>query len=124
MALGVKDAFALYEDGKHRRYGILFAVNGAAFAIAKLLAGEPGKSATVLGGLNLSQLSLGMMLFTIVMVWDIFAFGLKMRDTVRKIGDDTLPGVFGPQGMIVLLLLGVLMFVGWFLVGLHSTLFA
>ena len=33
-----KEAFKLYEDGKHRRYQLLFAVNGGAFAIGRLFA--------------------------------------------------------------------------------------
>jgi hypothetical protein len=96
--LTLKDAFELYENGKHRRYSLLFAVNGGAFAVAKLLVGEITRPEIVLGGLRLWQLSLGMLLFTAVMVWDIFEFGLKMRRTY-------LPDAFGPQGRIVLLLL-------------------
>jgi hypothetical protein len=34
------DAFKAYEDGKHRRYGLLFSVNGGAVATAKLY-GDP-----------------------------------------------------------------------------------
>ena len=109
-----KDAFALYEEGKHRRYGLLFSVNGGAFAVAKLLTGEPGKPGIVLGDLSLSQLALGMVLFTAVMTWDIFEFGRKMRKNY-------LPDAFGTQGKIVLLSLGVLLCLGWFLVGLRST---
>jgi hypothetical protein len=114
--LTVKDAFALYEEGKHRRYSLLFSVNGGAFAVAKLLTGEGGKR-IVLGDLSLSQLSLGMLLFTAVMTWDIFAFGLKMRRNY-------LPGAFETQGKVVLLLLGVLICLGWFLVGLRGSFFA
>ena len=110
-SLTTKDAFELYENGKHRRYGLLFAVNGGAFAIAKLLAGEAARPELVLGGLRLWQLSLGMLLFTAVMVWDIFEFGRKMRTTY-------LPDAFGPQGRIVLLLLGGLIGLGWILVSL------
>src|SRR5215471_10575979 len=117
MALNIKEAFELYEEGKHRRYSLLFSVNGGAFAVAKLLTGEPGKSGVVLGELSLSQLSLGMVWFTAVMIWDIFAFGLKMRKNY-------LPGAFETQGKIVLLLLGVLLCAGWFLVGLCGTFFA
>jgi hypothetical protein len=109
--MNTKEAFELYESGKHRRYSLLFAVNGGAFAIAKLLAGEVAGAGLVLGGLRLWQLSLGMALFTAVMVWDIFEFGRKMRDTY-------LPDAFGRQGRIVLLLLGALMCLGWLLVGL------
>jgi hypothetical protein len=37
-----KDILELYEQGKHRRCALLFSVNGGAFAIGKLLVGEPG----------------------------------------------------------------------------------
>lgn len=112
MASSIKEAFELYEDGKHRRYGILFSVNGGAFAIAQLL----NKKETVLGELSFFQLSLGMVLFTAVMVWDIFAFGQKMRDSY-------LPDAFGLQGRIVLLLLGALLVGGWFLAGISGRIF-
>jgi hypothetical protein len=110
--LSLKEAFDLYENGKHRRYSLLFAVNGGAFAVAKLLAGEPGKQGIVLGNLTLFELSIGMALFTAVMVVDIFAFGEKMRTTF-------LPNAFGPQGKFVLVLLGALQCIGWLRVGFH-----
>jgi hypothetical protein len=84
-----------------------FAVNGGAFAVAKLFA-DP-KTSNVLGSLTLRQLSIGMILFTIVMVLDIYMFGEKMRSQY-------LPEGFGWQGKIVLLLLGILICAGWFLV--------
>jgi hypothetical protein len=112
MSPSIKDAFELYENGKHRRYSLLFSVNGGAFAIAKLLAVQPGESSPVLGALSLSQLSVGMILFTAVMISDIFAFGLKMRKNYH------LSDAFGAQGKIVLLLLGILLSAGWFLAGL------
>ena len=101
------ESFRAYEDGKHRRYGLLFAVNGGAFAIAKLFA--DGKAAAVLGNLTLRQLSFGMISFTIVMIVDIFMFGEKMRTAY-------LPDDFGWQGKTVLLLIGILICAGWFLV--------
>ena len=54
--LSTKEAFDLYENGKHRRYSLLFSVNGGAFAIAKLLAGGPGTDPVVLGHLTLRPL--------------------------------------------------------------------
>ncbi|WP_341678468.1 hypothetical protein [Niveibacterium sp. SC-1] len=108
--LSLKEVLDYYEGGKHRRYALLFAVNGGAFAIAKLLTGEPGKSAVVLGGLSITQLSIGMALFTACMVWDIYAFGEKVRTTY-------LDSVFGKEGKLVLILLGVLQVAGWLLVG-------
>ena len=108
--LSLKEALEYYENGKHRRYTLLFAVNGGAFAVAKFLVPEPGKSAVVLGNLGLHPLSVGMALFTAIMVWDIFSFGENVRTTY-------LESVFGKQGKAVLLLLGTLQVVGWLLVG-------
>lgn len=101
------EAFKGYEDGKHRRYSLLFAVNGGAFAVAKLFATADTRS--VLGDLTLRQLSLGMIAFTIVMVVDIYAFGYKMRKGY-------LPDAFGRAGKAVLLMIGFLICAGWFLV--------
>jgi hypothetical protein len=109
--LTLKDAKELYETGKHRRYGLLFSVNGGAFAIAKLITGESGKPGVVLGNLTLTELSVGMVAFTAVMICDIYAFGDKMRKTF-------LENDFGWQGKAVLLVLGVLLCLGWLLVGL------
>jgi hypothetical protein len=104
----VPESFKSYEDGKHRRYQLLFAVNGGAFAVAKLFADKDAKD--VLGSLYLPHLSLGMIVFTIVMVADIFLFGKKMRENY-------LPGAFDWQGRLVLALIGVLICLGWCLVG-------
>jgi len=103
----IPEGFKAYEDGKHRRYNLLFAVNGGAFAVAKLFADE--KVAAVLGNLTLRQLSFGIILFTIVMATDIFMFGEKMRTTF-------LPDAFGWQGKTVLILISFLICAGWFLV--------
>jgi hypothetical protein len=105
------ETFKAYEDGKHRRYSLLFSVNGGAFAIAKFLIGEGGKTGVVLGGLSLPELSAGMALFTAVMVTDIFMFGWKMRKLSPR------SGTFSLVGKAVLLLLGLLIILGWLLVG-------
>lgn len=107
--LKTKDAFDIYENGKHRRYSLLFAVNGGAFAVAKLLATE--QQSRVLGGLTLAQLAVGMIAFSAVMTWDIWGFGAKMRASY-------LPDAFGRQGQAVLLLIGGLICAGWLLVSL------
>ena len=101
------ESFKIYEDGKHRRYSLLFGVNGGAFAVAKLFA-DPA-AATLLGNLTLSQLAIGMVLFTIVMAIDIFTFGQKIRDNY-------LPDAFGRPGKVVLLLIAFLLCAGWYLV--------
>jgi hypothetical protein len=97
------ETFKAYEDGKHRRYELLFAVNGGAFAVAKFLVGKD--AAVVLGSLTLRQLSIGMVLFTAFMTADIFAFGQKMRRY--------LPGAFTWEGKTVLILMGSLICAGW-----------
>ena len=108
----IPDSFKAYEEGKHRRYNLLFAVNGGAFAVAKLF--SEAKMVSVLGSLTLPQLSFGMIVFTAVMVWDIFVFGQTMRIAY-------LPDQFGGIGKAVLLLIGLLICVGWFLVGWGPT---
>ena len=108
--------FGAYEAGKHRRYNLLFAVNGGAFAVAKLLSAP--KACEVLGGLSLWQLSVGMILFTILMVIDIFFFGQNMRSTLPKDAVDPngkTVAIFGTPGKAVLILIGILICGGWFL---------
>jgi hypothetical protein len=100
------DLLKLYEDGKHRRYELLFAVNGGAFAIAKFFGECKDNPSMTLGSLSLRELALGMVLFTIVMVGDIAAFGYKMRG---KLGNT----VFAVPGMLVLFSIGVLICLGW-----------
>jgi hypothetical protein len=108
--LTLNEAHELYESGKHRRYSLMFAVNGGAFAIAKLLTGESAKSGVVLGSLTLQELAIGMALFTAFMTWDIYVFGHKMRDTY-------LSNSFQWQGKVVLIALGALQLAGWLLAG-------
>jgi hypothetical protein len=105
-----KDVVEIYETGKHRRYGLLFAVNGGAFAIAKLIAGEGPPRDAVLGGLRLSTLAMGMAVFTLVMTFDIWTFGERMRNQSPELS------LFGAVGKGVLLLIGALIAVGWLLV--------
>jgi hypothetical protein len=107
----LKDKMSLYEEGKHRRYSLLFSVNGGAFAVAKILVGSECKPPVVLGRLTLPELSWGMILFTVVMVLDIYAFGHKMR---KK---DFLPEAFDWRGKSVLISIGLIICLGWFLVG-------
>ena len=61
----------------------------------------------MLGNLTLRQLSVGMILFTAVMVADIFKFGTNMQEYVD---------VFHKEGKTVLLLIGLLICGGRFLV--------
>ena len=106
--------FKEYEDGKHRRYSLLFSVNGGAFAVAKVFSDH--SASTVLGSLSLAQLAIGMILFTFVMVVDIFLFGRNLRSTLPRDPKDpgsTTTKLFALPGQIVLVLLGVLIGAGW-----------
>jgi hypothetical protein len=98
------DMIKTYEDGKNRRYKLLFAVNGGAFAIAKYLK-EGHDASEVLGSLELWHLGVGMALFTAIMVADIYAFGMKMKEK-----DATL---FALIGKVVLVSIGALLVAGW-----------
>jgi hypothetical protein len=104
-----------YEQGKHRRYSLLFAVNGGAFAVARLFT-EPKKIGPIIGYLTLWQISLGLALFTIVMVLDIFMFGQNMRKVQEMRDKRPALGLFGWQGKLVLILIGGLLVTGWTLV--------
>ena len=107
--LTLKEALDYYENGKHRRYTMLFSINGGAFAVAKVLVGHSPQTAIVLGSLSIQQLAIGMMLCTCVVVLDIFAFGERVRTTY-------LENAFQCQSKVVLFLLGGLLFAGWLLV--------
>ncbi len=95
---------ALYLEGKMKRYSLLFAVNGAAFAIAKLLK-EPNPP----GDLSTSALATGVIVFTVLMTADIWLWGAGMRNEhgVR---------LFRPVGQTILLMIGALLCSGWVLV--------
>jgi len=117
--------FAAYENGKHRRYELLFAVNGGAFAVAKIFPDiskpDPDKVKIFLGGLTVSHLAIGMIAFTLIMLVDITAFGLGMRRWAHQIKplDDSWSvwgGVFSVIGMAVLFVLSVLICGAWYLV--------
>lgn len=102
----VPESFKAYEDGKHRRYQLLFAVNGGAFALAKLLSQQDPK--LVVGNLSMRQLSIGMIVFCVAMTTDIYLFGQKMRHTYQL-------DSFKLPGKIVLILIGALLASGWLL---------
>lgn len=104
------DGMRTYIDGKMRRYSLLFSVNGGALAIAKLMA--DADTARLLGKLTVTHLAMGAIVFTIVMVIDIWLFARMMRGTFL----DRL--AFSTPGKIILILLGVLIIGGWLLVAI------
>ena len=106
-----KEELDLYEGGKNRRYSLLFAVNGGAFAIVKFA--EEG-NAYYTGGLTNALIALGMVLFTILMVLDIYAFGFWCKNRFAE-------KVFGRIGQIVLGSIGVLICAAWLLLGFQRS---
>jgi hypothetical protein len=104
------DGMRTYIDGKMRRYSLLFSVNGGAFAIAKLLADD--NTAKLMGRLTVQHLAFGAIVFTIVMVVDIWLFARMMK---QQFLEDL---AFNKPGKTILLLLGALLIVSWVLVGL------
>ena len=102
------DGMRTYIDGKMRRYGLLFSVNGGALALAKLMA--DASTATLLGGLRIVHVAVGAIIFTILMVIDIWIFAQRMKSLFL---DDL---AFSMPGKVILLLLGTLIVVAWTLV--------
>lgn len=96
-----KDAIAIYENGKSRRYGLLFAVNGGAIALAKVI-DEHGP----VGWLTVAMIAYGMIVFNLIMTIDIFSFGFWCRYRFKQ-------DVFGPIGWTVLALIGYLLSAAW-----------
>jgi hypothetical protein len=123
---GIAPNFKEYEEGKHRRYELLFKVNGAAFAIVSLVA-ENKAADFVYAVLGLRPLAWGMCAFCLIMGFDIFSFGWNMKQIYPRpgkvIGKRFTPlckGLFRPQGMLVLTVIIILLASGWAFVGWHA----
>jgi hypothetical protein len=108
------DGLSTYIDGKMKRYSLLFAVNGGAFAIAKLLGDPAGQR--VVGGLSLRALAVGAIIFSLLMWRDIYLFGEMMRN---KFFGGTL--VFEKGGKRILAVLSLLLISGWLLAAFWPT---
>ena len=102
---GKGQCFKDYEAGKRRRYELLFAVNGGAFALAGWLADGNAYRSIRIGGLEAHHIGLGMAAFVAIMCLDLFAFGLRFRE------------FFGLPGKLVIFGLGSLLIAGWLLAG-------
>lgn len=107
-----------YIDGKMRRYTLLFAVNGGAFAIAQLFK-DQGNSPS-LGALSVEALAIGAVLFSWLMWIDIWAWGEMMRryfNTLCPKAERSKLGleVFTYAGKAILTLLVLLVTGGWLL---------
>jgi hypothetical protein len=105
-----------HEDGKHRRYELLFAVNGGAFAISKFAIGEE-KAKMFLNSLTLREVAVGMIIFTVLMWRDIFVLGSRLRvdagDNMKWDRRNPTKGTFSPWGRIVLGAICILLILAW-----------
>lgn len=100
-----KDISRLYLEGKMTRYSLLFSVNGAAFAIVQL-----STERKLPGELSIFGLSLGLIVFTVLMIADVWLWGADMREKHSL-------KLFRPAGQIILLMIGALIVAGWALIG-------
>jgi hypothetical protein len=97
-----------YNDGKFSRLNLMFAVNGGAFAIAKLLF-ENNKP--LLGKITLPHVAFGAIIFTVVMIADTWHWSSMMK---KHFLEDL---AFSCFGKIALILLGLLIILAWALAG-------
>jgi hypothetical protein len=100
----LNEVYNLYENGKHRRYTLLFAVNGGAFAIVSfLLKGDTNQETLPL------LLGIGpvMALFSAAMGFDIDDFGKKLRNFGGALE------LFGGKGRLVLLVISLALVAVW-----------
>jgi hypothetical protein len=111
-----ENGFKVYEEGKHRRYELLFAVNGGAFIIAKLFA-DKDVDAAKLGFLDPGLIALAMIVFTIVMGVDIYWFGIRMHAELdgeqQQLERTSKYETFGDKGRWVLFLIIATLALAW-----------
>jgi hypothetical protein len=99
----------LYLQGMMQRYSLLFSVNGGAFAIVQFSNGL-----SMPGVLSRFGLSVGLILFTVFMVFDIWLWGSEMRQEHSK-------KFFRPVRQMILLMIGGLLVAGWILIGVVNS---
>jgi hypothetical protein len=81
------NGFGVYQDGKSRRFSLLFTVNGGAFALVGFLAGDQPRVAFGVFSLwAFVVIPLALVLFTRAMRDDFFVFGEAMRQVWRDAG--------------------------------------
>jgi hypothetical protein len=112
-------ALDTYNNGKFQRLNLLFAVNGGALLIAQFMFGDGSSPASAglgppdpaFGDLILSQLALGAIFLTVLIIFDTRIWAQRMKDTfIRGLG-------FSTGGKVLLLAFGLLNIIAWALVG-------
>jgi hypothetical protein len=103
--------FELYENGKERRYKLLFAVNGGAYALVGYLM-EKAKADTRIAVWIFVLIPIALIFYTGVMCLDIHAFGKRMRKLSCTVcGKHWM--VYKSQGRNHLIYLGLILGGAW-----------
>ena len=109
--------FPLYENGKSRRYGHLFAVNAGAYALVGFLAGRydgPGLAGLLFGLWAFLLIPMLMLVFSWVMCDDIDSFGRGMRQQAGYPRDTRLEeGIYRDEGRRLLRYVRWIFATGW-----------
>lgn len=105
------DVYGTYQEGKMKRYGLLFSVNGGAYAVVTWKAEHPdnplGASASLT---NIAVVvALTASLLSALMFVDIWLFGRMMRQQAPK--DELV--YFGPHGKAVLTSIVLVLGAAW-----------
>jgi hypothetical protein len=106
-----------YLEGKMKRYGLLFSVNGGAFAIIALVTqngqGALNASSYFMGKLTLKDVAAWVIIFTALMIADIWRYGTGMRSFEASSWFGGNPRVFTPFGQLIAFLIGILLVGAW-----------
>jgi hypothetical protein len=116
------ELYNVYQDGKMKRYSLLWAVNGGAFAILKFSleqstpAGQgscdaPAGTSLINDAVLFDQLPAALIAFTLLIFFDIWKFGWMMR----RQGLDQY--AFQCAGQFILIAMSALIATGWTLIG-------
>lgn len=108
------EVFSLYQEGKMKRYGLLFSVNGGAYAVVTWVAEHPetARGAAPPFTRVAIAVSLAASLFTALMFVDVWMFGRMMKDNAP---DDGLT-YFGGHGKAVLATIAAILTGAWMVV--------
>ncbi len=91
------EAFGVYQDGKSRRFSLLFTVNGGAFALLGFLAGDQPRIAfSFVTVWAFVVIPLAMIIFTQRMRDDLFVFGEGMNRVWQDL-DLACPEIFSAK---------------------------
>jgi hypothetical protein len=107
-----------YLEGKMKRYGLLFSVNGGAFAIITLVTqnadGSINTTSPFIGKLTLQHVAAWIIVFTALMIADIWRYGTGMRGLeARSWLFGRNPRLFTPFGQLITFLVGILLVGAW-----------